>query len=588
MRVRLEVEELENRLVPAVLTPLQVRNAYDFDQITFNLNGKSIVGDGAGQTIAIVSAYDNTKIFSDVDYFNRTFGITPGKTLYQQYGAASTWLTKVNPQGTPGADPTGGLWHLETALDVQWAHAIAPAAKILLVQAKSATYADLFVAVDYARAQPGVTVVSMSWGSVEWAGETAYDWHFTTPAGHLGGSNGQGGPRLPGGVTFVAAAGDSGAPGGWPAMSPNVVAVGGTKLTVDAAGNYISEVAWAYSGGGTSMYESRPGYQASVTSGGKRTIPDVAYNADPASGVYVYSTMPLNGTVGSWWAVGGTSAGAPQWAGLIAIANQGRALMGKGSLDGPSQTLPALYNMAASDFHDVTKGSNGNPAKPGYDLVTGRGTPYANRVVASLLRAESNGKLSTAPTKVTVPSAQTARPLVFFFSGDPNGNGEKPLTFVLIVDAAARADHAPVGAAQPDVARRPVTALPDAQPARRLTALGRVGLPAHVVAVAEPPTDAALPAEDVPADAVPIPLDEAALDHMPERAILPVLDACFTDPGWLGSDPAAATPCPYADEPPAWAGSVALAVLASSAWGAMMTAEKRRHERRAPCAADPS
>ena len=589
-RVRLEVEQLETRLAPAVLTPLQVRNAYGFDEIQFNVNGKTIVGDGAGQTIAIVNAYDNTKIFSDTDYFNRTFGITAGKTLYQQYGAASTWLTKVNPQGTPPPDPTGGLWHLETALDVQWAHAIAPAAKILLVQAKSGTYADLLSAVDYARAQPGVVVVSMSWGSVEWPGENAYDWHFTTPAGHLGGSNGQGGAKLPGGVTFVAAAGDNGAPGGWPAMSPFVLSVGGTKLDVDAAGNYKSEVAWTKSGGGTSLYESRPGYQSSVNSGGKRTIPDVAYNGDPASGVYVYSTMPLKGKAGAWWSVGGTSAGAPQWAALVAVANQGRALMGLGSLDGASQTLPAIYNMDGSNFHDVTKGSNGNAAKTGYDLVTGRGTPYANRVVNSLLRADTQGKL-TLPQKVTVPSAQTARPLAYFFAVDVAVSSERSVTFVLAVDASARANDAPTGVAQPSVARRSITALADVDVTeQRLGEFSRADLPRHIIPVAAPLE--ALGVEEIdeeapPAPAVPpLPLEEAIIDYERERVVAPLLDACYTEPAWLNPPAAEVTLDPFCEENLEWAGSVAVAVLASGAWGALILDERRRERRQEHTSSD--
>src|SRR5206468_2022041 len=121
-------------------------------------------------------------------------------------------------------------WGLETSLDVEWAHAIAPGAKILLVEANSSSLTDLLAAVNYARNQPGVSVVSMSWGAGEWSGESAYDSTFTTPAGHAG-------------VTFVASSGDSGSAGApeWPSVSPNVLAVGGTQLSVDASGNYVSE-----------------------------------------------------------------------------------------------------------------------------------------------------------------------------------------------------------------------------------------------------------------------------------------------------------------------------------------------------------
>lgn len=413
--VRLQVEELESRTVPSVLTPAQVRHAYGFDQVRFRVNGQSIVGDGSGQTIAIVNAYNNTRIFGDLDTFDRAFSIAGWQTLYQQYGPASRFLTQVNPQGAPNWDNSGGLWWLETALDVEWAHAIAPGARILLVQARSNSFADLLGAVDYARNQRGVVAVSMSWGSHEFASETYYDRYFSTPAGHLGGSNGRGGPNLGGGVTFVAAAGDQGAPGLWPAMSSRVLGIGGTRLSISAAGNYAGEVAWSGGGGGVSVYETKPAYQAGVNSGSRRDGPDVAYNGDPASGVYVYSSMPLQGRQGGWWQVGGTSAGTPQWAALVAIVDQGRALQGKGSLDGPSQTLPAIYRLPAGDFHDISQGSNGYSAHLGYDLATGRGTPIANQVIADLLRANAQGQLVAPATLLSgAPAGRPAAQTSFF------------------------------------------------------------------------------------------------------------------------------------------------------------------------------
>jgi subtilase family serine protease len=437
--VRPQVEELEQRTVPSVLTPAQVRHAYGFDQVRFSVNGQTIVGDGSGQTIAIVNAYNNTRIFSDLDTFDRSFALSGWQTLYAQYGPASRFLTQVNPEGTPGPDTSGGLWWLESALDVEWAHAIAPGAKILLVQARSNTFADLLGAAAYAENQPGVVVVSMSWGSHEFYGETFYDAYFGTPAGHLGGSNGRGGPKLAGGISFVAASGDQGAPGLWPAMSPRVLAVGGTRLSVTSAGTYTGEIAWTGSGGGVSTQEGRPAYQATVDGSGQRYGPDVAYNGDPASGVYVYSSMPLYGQPGSWWQVGGTSAGAPQWAALIAIADQGRALQGKGSLDGPAQTLPAIYNLPATDFHDVTQGTNGYAAHVGYDLATGRGTPIANRVIADLLRADGQGRLVTTTTVVSgrPAGALVAQTSVFVLATDapdrPPVAGPDAFAFVTVL-----------------------------------------------------------------------------------------------------------------------------------------------------------
>ena len=409
LRVRLAVEELERREVPAALTPAQVRHAYGFDLINFSYQGQTVPGDGGGQTIAIVNAYSHAKVYADADNFSKGFSINGvSQTLYQQYGPASSWLTVARPQGTPPGDPTGGLWNLETSLDVQWAHAIAPGAKVLLVEARSNSFSDLTGAVNYARSQPGVVVVSMSWGAGEFSSELSYESTFTTPAGHLGGSNGKGGARLAGGVSFVAASGDSGTPGLWPAASGRVLAVGGTTLKVDSIGNYQSEVAWSGSGGSVSKYVPEPAYQSSLPYS-KRAIPDVAYHADPANGFYVYHTLPVNGRTATWWGVGGTSAGSPQWAALIAIVNQGRALQGLGSLDGPTQLLPAIYQLPSTDFHDVKTGSNGLPAGAGYDLATGRGSPYADRIVRDLVKAAG---LQTAATPDVPAAGRAARPLL--------------------------------------------------------------------------------------------------------------------------------------------------------------------------------
>ena len=382
LRSRLNLEQLEIRAVPSVLTPMQVRHAYGFDQITFNAG--AIKGDGSGQTIAIVDAYNDPNIFNDLDVFDRQWSIEGGANLYSKYGSASSFLTKATPQGTPY---TSGGWALEMALDVEWAHAIAPGAEIMLVEARSSSFSSLFGAVDYARSRTGVVAVSMSWGSSEFSGETGYDSHFTTPTGHLGGSDGLGGANLAGGVTFVSSSGDNGAPPGFPAISSNVLSVGGTTLNVDSAGNVISETGWSGSGGGFSPYVSEPSYQSAFQTTGARGNPDVSYNADPNTGFYVYDSVSYYGSRG-WFSVGGTSAGSPQWAALVAIADQGRALAGSGSLDGPSQTLPSLYALASTSystyFRDITSGNNGYAAGAGWDPVTGLGSPIANNLVAGL------------------------------------------------------------------------------------------------------------------------------------------------------------------------------------------------------------
>jgi subtilase family serine protease len=304
-------------------------------------------------------------------------------------------FTKLNQNGgtaLPGTDPAAkpNTWALEESLDIEWAHVIAPQANIILYEANSASYGDLVQsAVNAARNNPSVTAISMSFGGGEFSGETSLDSYFTTPAGHAG-------------ITFVASTGDSGSPGGYPAYSPNVLAVGGTTLSVDSSGNYIGETGWSGGGGGTSILEAEPSYQTSVQSTGRRTTPDVSMDADPNSGVAVYDSYD-NGATTPWAQVGGTSLAAPMWAGLIAIADQGRAQNGLATLDGRSQALPAIYQAAASNFHDITSGSNGGfSATTGYDQVTGRGSPIANLLVQALA-----GNSTTAP--VAAPSSLTAQ-----------------------------------------------------------------------------------------------------------------------------------------------------------------------------------
>jgi hypothetical protein len=332
---------------PAGMSPAQIAQAYGFNQIQFS----GAKGDGSGQTIAIVDAYDDPNIASDLTAFDQKFGL-----------AAPPSFSKVYADGSRPRADSG--WSQEISLDVEWAHAMAPKAKIVLVEANSANLGDLLNAVDTARNMPAVSVVSMSWGSSEFAGETSYDSYFTTPAGHQG-------------ITFVGSSGDSGAPGLWPALSNNVLAVGGTTLGL-SGGGYGSETAWSNSGGGLSQYESEPAFQNNVQTTGSRSTPDVAYNADPNSGFAVYDSYGSGG----WMVVGGTSAGAPQWAALVAIADQGLAQAGKGSLDGAQSRL---YQLSSSDFHDVTVGDNGYSAGAGYDLATGLGSPLANLVVADLV-----------------------------------------------------------------------------------------------------------------------------------------------------------------------------------------------------------
>jgi subtilisin-like proprotein convertase family protein len=347
-------------------TPSRIRKAYGVDQIMFG----NIVGDGTGQTIAIIDAYDYPTAFADLQTFDAQFGLPDPPSFMRVAQDGSTNYPSTDPNSPNTSTPT---WEWEAALDIEWTHAMAPGANIILVEAASSGFSSMVQAgVNWARNQPGVSVISMSFGSSEFGGENTFDSYFTTPAGHPG-------------VTFVASTGDNGNPGEYPSFSPNVVAVGGTSLFTDGAGNYSGESGWSGSGGGISQYESKPSYQSSVTaSSTQRTIPDVAMDADPGTGVAVYDSYDF-GAGNGWITVGGTSLAAPLFAGFVAITNQGRVAAGLPPLDGPSQTLPNLYNAPASDFHDVTTGSNGSTsAGPGYDLVTGLGTPVANNLTADL------------------------------------------------------------------------------------------------------------------------------------------------------------------------------------------------------------
>ena len=345
---------------PTGYTPAQILHAYGFDSVSFS----GVTANGAGETIAIVDAYDDPNIAKDLRQFDLQFGLP------------DPVFTKVNQTGGASAPPANTGWASEIALDVEWAHAIAPGASILLVEAKSNSMTDLMTAVSYARSQTGVVAVSMSWGGGEFSSESTYDSYFTTPTGHAG-------------VAFFASSGDAGAPVSYPAVSPNVVSVGGTSLRLNS-GNYFSESGWSGSGGGISAYESQPAYQNGVVTGSttKRANPDVSYDADPSTGLAVYDSYG-NGSASPWSQYGGTSAAAPQWAALTAIVDQGRGMAGLGSLDGAKQLLPALYKVAAGDFHDVNSGGNaGSPsysATTGYDLVTGRGTPVANLLITDLV-----------------------------------------------------------------------------------------------------------------------------------------------------------------------------------------------------------
>jgi hypothetical protein len=332
---------------PFGATPAQIKAAYGFPTSTTA---------GAGKTVAVVSAYDNPTVAADLEVFSNTFGLPCGGCL-----------TKVNQSGGTSYPAYSQPWALETAMDVQWVHAIAPGAKILLVEANSSGWSDLMAAVDYAKTR--AQYVTMSWGSPEFSGQGTYDSRFSAP-----------------GVSFFAASGDSGLVPYYPSASPNVVSVGGTTLEGLGTG-FVTESAWSGGGGGCSQYGTATAAQSSfgeygqagcqqeakTTTSGKgryktttttagtarRATPDVALNANPMSGVSVYFTA--DAADAGWHKLGGTSASSPMFAGRAAV-------------DGGVVDAARIYGAGSPGWRDITTGSNGAPAVTGYDLATGRGS----------------------------------------------------------------------------------------------------------------------------------------------------------------------------------------------------------------------
>jgi subtilase family serine protease len=351
------------------MTPQMVQRAYGFDQIA---------NKGAGQTIALVVAFNNPSIESDLAVFTNASGL-PACTVT----SGCLQIIGNPPVPNPEVFPPSFVqfWQLEAALDVQWAHAIAPQAKKVLVQANTAFLQDLLAAVDQA-VSSGASVVSMSWGLPE------------TRDRSIGGDCVP--PDLPcynfiaTGVSFVAASGDTGNPALWPATSSDVTAVGGTKLNTNSKGDLQSELSWDDAGGGLSRFVFAAGYQLLFTFDnpqGRRGVPDVSYNADPATGFSVYSS-----TNGGWNQVGGTSAGVPQWSALIAIVNSLRTTAGKAVFTGSNPKIYAVASTAyAARFNDVINGPKNGKCGPlckvaaGYDYLTGLGSPKANQLIPALV-----------------------------------------------------------------------------------------------------------------------------------------------------------------------------------------------------------
>jgi subtilase family serine protease len=314
---------------PTGLSPATIKSVYGFSP--------SLTA-GAGKTIAIVDAYDDPTAESDLGVFSSTFSLPACTT-------ANGCFSKVNQTGGATYPRKDAGWALEISLDVQWAHAIAPGARILLVEADSNSFANLLAAEDYAKTH--ADYVSNSWGASEFSGEDAYDSHFVQS-----------------GVSFFVSSGDFGLPADYPSASPNVISVGGTTLHF-SGGTFTSETGWSGGGGGCSVYENATSAQsnfggyAQVNCAGKRATPDVSLDADPASGVSVYDSTRYQGQKG-WFKVGGTSASSPMWAARSAVA---------------ATLVDSAYVYGASiTYRDITVGNNGASCLSGYDLCSGRGS----------------------------------------------------------------------------------------------------------------------------------------------------------------------------------------------------------------------
>jgi subtilase family serine protease len=370
-------EHLDERCLLSGYTPSQIAAAYGVGGVTFQSStGAKVDGDGSGQTIAIIDLYHDPNLQASLNAFDA------------QYSLPNVALDVIDQAG----NQTNSDWAVEETLDVEWAHAIAPGANIDVVEVSPGTtggqqFDNVVAAIHTASQTAGVSVVSMSWGYGEFSGETSYDSSFTTA-----------------GVTFVASSGDTGTVE-WPASSPDVLAVGGTSLLLGSSGGYGSETGWSQSGGGLSTLASEPTYQDAVQSSGDRSTPDVAFDGDPNTGVTIYFVPPDNTAgQGNWATVGGTSVGAPAWAGILAIINQGRVLAGIPDLTGSTQTVPALYELPPSDFNKAPESTGGSISNTsinaaGYNTQAGLGSPVGAALIGALA-----GVSTSTPNPTPSPS----------------------------------------------------------------------------------------------------------------------------------------------------------------------------------------
>jgi kumamolisin len=339
------------RLRPAVgagpnggLSPAQVVNAY-------------ALAPAGTFTIYIVDAFHYATALNDFNTFAAQFGL-PTETSTSALNPANKVFQVIYANGNQPRKNCG--WAQEAALDIEWAHAMAPNAKIVLVEAASNSFANLMAAVDVANGRVDAREVSMSWGGSEFASEASFDFHFNHPGN---------------GIVYTAASGDTGGVTIYPSVSPFVLAAGGTTLNVDLAGNRLSETGWSGSGGGKSAFEPIPSYQAIIGGivGNARGTPDWSFDADPNTGVAVFDSTACQGVSG-WLVFGGTSVAAPSLAGIINSAGNNTDTVSELSL-----IYQSVSNGGATinpvNFVDITSGTAGAfTAGAGWDFVTGIGS----------------------------------------------------------------------------------------------------------------------------------------------------------------------------------------------------------------------
>lgn len=458
--VSLESPEAISRALAAgtavsTYTPAQVRAAYGLPALPAagaTLTATQRAQLGAGQTIYVVVAKHNPNAAAELAAFNERFGLptcttkaVPVTTTLPLPPASSTGceLSVVYSTNAGGMTATAPAydsgWASEAALDVQWAHATAPLARIVLIESVDPSLNSLLGGIKLANAM-GPGVVSMSFGAKEGTYTASSDPAFSAPN-----------------MSYLAATGDWGVGVYWPSVSSKVVAVGGTSLSYSGSGPR-SETAWSGTGGGTSAYTAKPSYQsvgvAGLSTFARRAVADVAFNANPSTGQFVAVMSPGSPAV-KWLSIGGTSLSTPQWAGLLAVANALRAQSAKAALGAPHAVLysqiGAVPGTYAAAFADVQAGSHGScatcTAKGGYDQLTGLGTPNVDGLLAALTGAavtstapggSGTGTGTTSPATAPVVasasvsakpgtalsftvSVSTANPVSYSLSGAPAG-----------------------------------------------------------------------------------------------------------------------------------------------------------------------